>query len=126
MKTIEEKAILICDSHHGVHIPQIVAENFAPIGFSFGGSSQCTGHLDGYRRFTFDWSDVPRESVETLLSTPRYTNSGYYEESYWESWEDVLNNLKIEIDGETYHMIQNEDVWLIPDECMDELEEWII
>ena len=115
MKTIEEKAILIRDSHHGVYIPHLVANEFAP----FGGSSQCTGHFDGFRRFIFDWSDVSEESVQTLLN-------GCDEEFYWESWEDVLNNLKIEIDGETYHMIQNQDVWLVPDECMDELEEWII
>lgn len=122
MKTIEESAILICDGYHGVYIPQIVTEEFAP----FGVSSQCTGHFDGFRKFTFDWSDVSEESVETLLNTPRYTNNRDYEESYWEAWEDVLNNVKIEIDGEKYHMIQNEDVWLIPDECMDELEEFII
>ena len=122
MKTIEEKAILICDGYHGVHIPHLVANEFAP----FGSSSQCTGHLDGFRKFTFNWSDVPRESVETLLSTPRYTNNNDYEESYWEAWEDVLNNLEIEVDGEKYHMIQNQDVWLIPNECMDELEEWMI
>ena len=100
MKTIEEKAILICDSHHGIHIPQIVTEEF----------------INDER---FDWSDVSKESVKTLLN-------GCDEEFYWESWEDVLNNLKIEIDGEPYHMIQNQDVWLIPDECMDELEEWMI
>ena len=100
MKTIEEKAILICDSHYGVYIPQIVTEEF----------------INDER---FDWSDVSEESVQTLLK-------GCDEEFYWESWEDVLDNLKIEIDGEKYHMIQNEDVWLIPDECMDELEEWMI
>lgn len=115
MKKIEEKAILICEGNNGVHIPQIVANEFAP----FGGSSQCTGHFDGFKKFTFDWSEVSEESVQTLLK-------GCDEEFYWESWEDVLDNLKIEIDGEKYHMIQNKDVWLIPDECMDELEEWII
>lgn len=122
MKTIEEKAILICDSHHGVHIPHLVVEEFAPYGFScpqLFNHQVITGHLDGYRRFTFDWSDVSKESVKTLLN-------GCDEEFYWEAWEDVLNNLKIEIDGEEYHMIENEDVWLVPDECMDELEEWLI
>lgn len=100
MKTIEKKAILIRDSHHGVYIPHIVTEAF----------------INDER---FDWSDVSDESVKTLLN-------GCDEEFYWESWEDVLNNLKIEVDGEPYHMIQNQDVWLIPDECMDELEEWMI
>lgn len=107
MKTIEEKAILICDSQYGVYIPQIVIDEFI-------------------NEEEFDWSDVSEESVETLLNTPRYTNNRDYEESYWEAWEDVLNNVKIEIDGIPYHMIQNQDVFLIPDECMDELEEWII
>jgi hypothetical protein len=121
MKTIEEKAILICDGAMGIHIPHLVTKMLLENDKWFSS--------DGYRMnsdIKYDWSDVPKESVETLLNTPRYTNMGYYEESYWESWEDVLNNLKIEIDGETYHMIQNQDVWLIPDECMDELEEWII
>ena len=121
MKTIEEKAILIREGHHGVHIPHLVANEFAP----FGGSSQCTGHFDGFKKFTFDWSDVSEESVLNLQHGFALLKHGHHDE-YWESWEDVLDNLKIEIDGEPYHMIQNQDVWLIPDECMDELEEWII
>lgn len=106
MKTIEEKAILICDSHYGVYIPQIVTEEF----------------INDER---FDWSDVSEESVLNLQHGFALLKHGHHDE-YWESWEDVLDNLKIEIDGEPYHMIQNQDVWLIPDECMDELEEWII
>ena len=115
MKTIEEKAILIRDSHHGVYIPHLVANEFAPCG----NSPYSSGHFNGFRKFTFDWSDVAEESVKILLN-------GCDEEFYWEAWEDVLDNLKIEIDGEPYRMIQNQDVWLIPEECMDELEEWII
>ncbi len=114
MKTIEEKAILICDSHHGVHIPRLVTKMLLENDKWFSS--------DGYRMnsdIKYDWSDVWEASVITLLN-------GCDEEFYWEAWEDVLDNLKIEIDGIPYHMIQNQDVWLIPDECMDELEEWII
>ena len=122
MKTIEEKAILVCDGYHGVHIPQIVVEEFAPYGFScpqlFNHQVQ-TGHFDGFRKFTFDWSNVAEESVKILLN-------GCDEEFYWEAWDNVRENIKIEVDGEKYHMIQGQDVWLIPDECMDELEEWLI
>ena len=95
MKTIEEKAILICD---------------------------------GYRMnsdIKYDWSDVSEFSILSLKNWELLFKHNEYD-AYWRCWEDVLDNLKIEIDGEKYHMIQNQDVWLIPDECMDELEEWII
>jgi len=122
MKNINEYALLICDSNYGVHIPQIVVEEFAPYGLScpqlFNHQIQ-TGHFDGFRKFTFDWSDVSEEYVKTLLN-------GCDEEFYWEAWDNVLNNLKIEIDGEKYHIIENVGAWLIPDECMNQLKDWLI
>ena len=114
MKTIEEKAILICEGNNGVHIPHLVTNVLLRNDKWFSS--------DGYRMnsdIKYDWSDVSEESLKTL---PK----GCDEEFYWESWEDVLNNLKIEIDGIPYRMIQNQDVWLIREDCMDELEEWII
>jgi len=106
MKTIEEKAILICDGYHGVHIPHLVVRMFIENDWL---------HMNFNRPsdIRYDWSDVAEESVNTLLN-------GCDEEFYWESWEDVLDNLKIEIDGEPYRMLQNQDVWLIPEDCMDE------
>lgn len=115
MKNINEYALLICDSNYGVHIPQTVANEFAPCG----DSPYSSGHFSGYMKFTFDWSDVAEESVKILLN-------GCDEEFYWESWEDVLKNLKIEIDGEKYHIIENVGAWLIPDECMNQLKDWLI
>jgi hypothetical protein len=62
---------------------------------------------------------VAEEYVKTLLN-------GCDEEFYWEAWDNVLNNLKIEIDGKKYHIIENVGAWLIPDECMNQLKDWLI
>ena len=120
MKTIEEKAILICDGAMGIHIPHLVTNMLLENDKWFSS--------DGYRMnsdIKYDWSDVSEESVLNLQHGFALLKHGHHDE-YWESWEDVLDNLKIEIDGEPYRMIQSQDVWLIPDECMDELEEWMI
>ena len=118
MKTIEEKAILICDGYHGVHIPKLVVRMFIENDWL---------HMNFNRPsdIRYDWSDVSEWSFLNLKHGHELLEHNEHD-NYWEAWEDVLNNLKIEIDGEPYRMIQNQDVWLIPDECMDELEEWMI
>jgi len=103
MKTIEEKGIMICDSRHGVLIPHIVTEELINCKHGWANDER------------LDWSNVYEASIQILLS-------GCDEELYWEAWEDVLDNLKIDFDGEPYIMIHNKDVWLIPEKCMDELE----
>lgn len=120
MKTIEEKAILICDGAMGVHIPHLVTKMLLENDKWFSS--------DGYRMnsdIKYDWSDVSEGSILSLKNWELLFKHNEYD-AYWRCWEDVLDNLKIEIDGEQYHMIQNQDVWLVPDECMDELEEWMI
>ena len=57
---------LIADNHHGIYIPQIIAESGL---LSVGG--------------------IDAESVEILLSGPDH-------EWYWETWDTVLNNFRTE------------------------------
>ena len=54
---------LLCDSHHGVYIPQIMAR----------------------RLFDAGWSGITLDDVIRLESDP------YEGEWYWETWNDVLN-----------------------------------
>ena len=57
---------LVADNHHGVYIPQIIAESGL---LSAGG--------------------IDAESVEILLSGPDH-------EEYWATWDTVLNNFRTE------------------------------
>lgn len=88
MKAFNSDALILAvSSSYGVYAPQTFSEWY---------SDKCVNILEG---------DL-KESFEDLKNI----NS----EFYWESWENVLDNAVISIDGELYNIIQNEDVWLIP------------
>lgn len=53
---------LLCDSHHGVHIPSIMIQRLVDAG----------------------WRNIPADAVEVLSSVDN--------EGYWDCWEEVLNN----------------------------------
>jgi len=35
---------------------------------------------------------------------------------YWETWEAVLDNAVININGKTHHLYQDGDLWIVPNE----------
>lgn len=55
---------LLCDSHHGVYIPQIMAR----------------------RLYDAGWAGITLDDVIELESDP------YESEWYWETWEGILNS----------------------------------
>ena len=122
MKNIDEYALLICDSNYGDHIPQTIAREFAPCG----NSPYSSGHFSGHMKFTFDWSDVDAGDINSLINGYSKGCGAEQEWFYWEAWANVKKKLKIEVDGEKYHIIENFGAWLIPDECMNQLEDWLI
>lgn len=80
---------LILDSARGVYIPQGFAEMFG--------------------RFNGTWSGVDLDDLDVLFEGPDH-------EWYWESWDNILNNAEYKgVDGVTYHLHQDGDVWLIPE-----------
>lgn len=103
MKTIENDAVLLCDSHHGVYMPQIVMQN-------------------EINNEHWDFSGVSQQNIDLLLK-----ENSQEDEWYWEAWQDVENNtIIIDEDGTRYYIVCNEDYWLVPEECMEQVEEWLI
>ena len=37
-------------------------------------------------------------------------------EFYWETWEDVIDNIKIPFQDKMYYLYQSGDLWAVPDE----------
>lgn len=100
-KTIENDAILIADSHHGQYIPQLVVK----------------GELNNPQ---WNWSGCSPEDIQAVLNGPE-------DEWYWDAWNNIEQSVKIkDVDGNEYFLCQNEDLWAIPVECADQLEDWII
>ena len=101
--SIENDAILLCDSHHGVYIPKLVlGENI--------------------ENTHFDFSECSKEDIELVLNGDPYESEGY-----WDAWHSIMCNTKVTSDeGIEYFIMYNEDLWLVPCECADELENWII
>jgi hypothetical protein len=97
---IENRAILFVDSHHGIYSYQFAVEQAIQSEY-------------------FDLSDVDQEDINILLN-------GLENEFYFDSWENFENKIKIVIDNEEYILFTNEDIWLIPVSCIDQLEEWYI
>jgi hypothetical protein len=99
-KTIKNNAILFVDSHHGIYSYQFAVEQAIQSEY-------------------FDLSDVDQEDINILLNN---LESDYY----FDSWSNFENNVKIVIDNEKHILVINEDIWLIPVSCIDQLEEWYI
>jgi hypothetical protein len=41
--------------------------------------------------------------------------SNHENEFYWETWENVLDNVRITIDGKRYSLYQEDDLWGLPE-----------
>lgn len=87
MKTRPEP-LLWLDSNRGVYIPQHFAKCF----------------ID--RASVVD--NVSAEAWATLEAGPDH-------EWYWDAWSGVLDRATVKIDGITYTLHQDGDLWLIPD-----------
>jgi hypothetical protein len=100
-KTIENNAVLIADSHHGVYIPQLVVK----------------GELNNPN---WDFSECSKGDIETVISGPD-------NEFYWDAWNNIEQTVKItDNEGTVYFLCQNEDLWAIPEECAEQVEGWMI
>lgn len=85
---------LICDSHHGVYIPQIMAR----------------------RLYDAGWSGIELGDVVELEADP------YDNEWYWDTWDRVLNNARyIDDEGETWFLWQDCDLWAVTQKDFDEM-----
>jgi hypothetical protein len=99
--TIQNEAILIADSHHGQYIPQLITK----------------GELNNP---LWDWSEVSEEDINSLLTGPE-------DDFYWEAWNNAESQIKITSEeGVKYFLCQNDDLWAIPEDCADQLEDWVI
>ena len=100
MKTIED-VVLLADSHHGVYIPQLVVQ----------------GELNNP---LWNWSECSNEDIQAVLNGPE-------DEWYWHAWNNIEQYVKItDAEGVEYFLCHNEDLWAIPTECADQLEDWLI
>lgn len=98
--TIENNAILIANSHHGQYIPQLIAQG------------EIINPL-------WDWSKVSEDDKKALLDGPD-------NEWYWDAWSNALDNITVNFEGVQYFLCHNDDLWLIPDDCADQIEHWLI
>lgn len=97
--TIEKRMVLIADSHHGIYIPQLVLK----------------GEIDNPK---WNFSDCNKEDIDAVLKGPE-------NEWYWDAWNNIESNVKItDSEGTVYFLYQNDDLWAIPEECADEIEEY--
>lgn len=74
---------LMCDSHHGVYIPQIM----------------------GTRLLEAGWSNIDADQVEVL-------NRGPDDEDYWEVWTRITDNAQFtDEQGREWGLHQDGDLW---------------
>ena len=77
---------ILCDSHHGVYIPQIMAR----------------------RLYDAGWSGITLDDVIQLEINP------YEGEWYWETWEFILNNAQFKDEnGETWYLHHDGDLFAV-------------
>lgn len=87
---------LLCDSHHGQFIPQIMAR----------------------RLFDAGWSGIDLSDVVELEAGP------YECEWYWDTWDNVLNNAQFtDEDGVIWHLYQDGDLFAATLADLEELED---
>jgi hypothetical protein len=84
-----DKLVLAVDSHNGIYSPKFF--------------------IEWYRGFIVNNDNGVMDSdIKDVLDGPD-------NEFYWEAWEDIMNNAVLEINGVRYTIMQNEDVWFIPE-----------
>lgn len=86
--TTQNSILLAVDSHNGIYSPSIFVERFKDyiVGMS----------EDDYQ--------ILKKGIDMDVD----------HEYYWEAWNDV-SMLNVVIDGQTYYIYENEDIWLIPE-----------
>ena len=85
---------LLCDSHHGVYIPQIMAR----------------------RLYNAGWSGITLDDVFQLEIDP------YEGEWYWETWEGVLNNAQFKDEnGTIWYLHHDGDLFAATASDLDEM-----
>ena len=97
MFDLPDNAICYADSARGVYIPQFFAESV--------------------NRFTIScWSDWIAD-LDTLCEGPE-------QESYWDTWSDMLDRLRLTDpdSGIEYSLYQDGDLWLVPSDWQPEEE----
>lgn len=87
---------IICDSAHGIHIPNIMVQRLKDHG----------------------WIGIEQVDLDILLV-------GYYHDSYWHSWHTVLENAEYtDDDGNQWSLHHDGDLFAvrcdIPDYMVDE------
>lgn len=97
---IKDSAVLIADSHHGIYTPKLVVD----------------GELSNT---TWDWSGVDKEDIKSIQNGPD-------DDWYWDAWANVIDNVSITgLDGTKYFLYQNDDLWAIPEQCSEQIEDWM-
>ena len=95
---LESSMILVADSHHGQYIPQLVTK----------------GEINNPN---WDWSNVSKEDIKSLKKGPS-------DDFYWDAWDNATNNIKIKDNtGREYFLHQDGDLWAIPQDCADQMDE---
>lgn len=85
---------LLCDSHHGVYIPQIMAR----------------------RLYDAGWSGITLDNVIQLEIDP------YEGEWYWETWEDILNSAQYtDENGTVWYLYHDGDLFAVTALDLDDL-----
>ena len=96
---INENAILLADSHHGIYIPKLIAEEII------------SGNIKVKNR---------EEILSALAELGNPEN-----EFYWEAWEELCDNaVLLGKTGEEFYIYQDDDVWAIPSKEAPYIEEW--
>lgn len=84
---------IFCDSASGIYIPQRFARE--------------------HNREV--WRNIDPEDLEILEAGPEH-------ESYWDAWEQILINAEATIDGATYELWQDGDLFIICNERLTDEE----
>lgn len=83
---------ILIGDHQGIYIPQHFVEGFHAVG----------------------WGIKP-EDVELLQKGPEA-------EYYWDTWDHILGSAEYKMNGQTWHLYQDGDLFAICDELMSDDE----
>jgi hypothetical protein len=89
-----ESRHLIASGHYGIYIPQFFAES---LNFDEDKGVYTYGNMTV--------EGITPEDVDSLLDQLR--------EDYWDTWDDVMNNVTISGNGREYYLLQDDDLWLV-------------
>lgn len=101
---MKENFYLLVNGSHGVYVPCVFVNNFLKDDAGNIDPAKCT-----------NWSIFIDDAV--LLADGESCKA-----NYWDTWADILNNAKIIIDGKTFSLYQDDDLWAICYESMTDEE----